>query len=142
MPIQYPLIINFNVVKLDMALHTITAPMNRKLMFVLFIFFFKPLYAYDCGFGASCTLQEMATFLDRSKHLFNTSDYVYDNILSEGNSTIVFDQRLLVGLTKRERKKIKKEYVNKSSALRQICSTPDLKQMLNQKGMLKSLDFI
>lgn len=111
--------------------------MNRKWMFVFFLLFFRSLYAYDCGFETSCTLQEMASALDRSKHQFNTSDYLYDSISSEGNSTIVFNQRLLVELTQRERKKIKNKYVNKPNVSHQICNTVDLKQMLNQGISLK-----
>ncbi len=95
-------------------------------------------YAYQCGNGnTSCTLSQLASFLDRIKPGFETTDVVYDQIYHEGESTIVFIQRIKHTMNKSQREFVKEHGANKESNLKELCTDEDLKPVLLQGLKLK-----
>lgn len=95
-------------------------------------------HAYQCGNGNdSCSLSQLASFLDRIKPGFETPDVVYDQIYSEGDSTIVFIQRLKRIMDRSQREFVKKHGANKESNIKALCSDTDLMPVLIQGLKLK-----
>ncbi len=88
---------------------------------------------FDCGNGQTqCSVQELANYLDRIKDTFEAHDYLYDQIYAEGDTTIVFVQRILHSMDRIEREHVKAHGANKVATLPELCAQADLVQILNQ----------
>ncbi len=95
-------------------------------------------HALDCGNGKTdCSIGQLASFLERIKDSFETEDYIYDQIYAEGESTLVFQQRILIVMDKLEREHVKEHGANKAAALPELCATKGLQHILNQGVNLK-----
>lgn len=88
---------------------------------------------FDCGNGQTqCSVNELANYLDRIKDTFEAHDYLYDQIYADGETTIVFVQRILHSMDRLQREHVKAHGANKVATLPELCAQADLIQILDQ----------
>jgi len=95
-------------------------------------------FAYQCGNGNNnCSLNQLASFLDRIKPRFETQDLIYDQIYSEGDNTLVFIQRIKRRMDLAQREFVIKHGAIKQASLPELCTDKDLLPVLQQGLILK-----